>query len=195
MREPIDNITELQRKLNELQMENQVLKNLLDQAGVPYGKYLRPMQSEENIGDYDLNQGKRIIHPNAITDNMANIFFSRFWGRQDVYARRNENKNTGKASYFPQCENFWKDICNRKLKNAVPCRKCKYRKYRSITKQEILAHLRGDSYNASDVIGVYPLHKDGTCRFLVFDFDNHSKNAEENDLQILMTNGLKKSKQ
>lgn len=181
MREPIENITKLQRKLNELQMENQVLKNLLEQAGVPYRKYLRPMQGEESVGDYDLNQGKRIIHPNTITDNMANIFFSRFWGRQDVYARRNENKNTGKASYFPQCENFWKDICNRKLKNAVPCRKCKYRKYRSITKQEILAHLRGDSYNASDVIGVYPLHKDGTCRFLVFDFDNHSKNAEEND--------------
>ena len=31
------------------------------------------------------------------------------------------------------------------------------------------------------MIGVYPLLKDGTCRFLVFDFDNHEKNAEKKD--------------
>ena len=35
--------------------------------------------------------------------------------------------------------------------------------------------------NGSDVIGVHPLLKDGTCRFLVFDFDNHEKNAEKKD--------------
>ncbi len=40
-------------------------------------------------------------------------------------------------------------------------------------------HLRGNSYAAKDVIGVYPLFSDGTCRFLVFDFDNHEKNAEK----------------
>lgn len=42
-------------------------------------------------------------------------------------------------------------------------------------------HLRGKSYNASDVIGVYPLLTDGTSRFLVFDFDNHDKGAEKKD--------------
>lgn len=42
-------------------------------------------------------------------------------------------------------------------------------------------HLRGNSYAAKDVIGVYPLFSDGTCRFLVFDFDNHEKNAEKRD--------------
>ena len=31
------------------------------------------------------------------------------------------------------------------------------------------------------MIGVYPLFPNGTCRFLVFDFDNHGKNAENND--------------
>ena len=39
----------------------------------------------------------------------------------------------------------------------------------------------GKSHNGSDVIGVYPLLKDGTCRFLVFDFDNHEKTAEKKD--------------
>ena len=31
------------------------------------------------------------------------------------------------------------------------------------------------------MIGVYPLLPDGTCRFLVFDFDNHEKGTEKND--------------
>lgn len=72
-------------------------------------------------------------------------------------------------------------MCHRRLKTGVSCRKCEYYVYKQLTKEDILAHLRGDSYNASDVIGVYPLLKNGTCRFLVFDFDNHEKNAEEND--------------
>lgn len=55
-------------------------------------------------------------------------------------------------------------------------------------------HLRGNSYAAKDVIGVYPLFSDRTCRFLVFDFDNHEKNAEKGTLQIQMIHGLKKSK-
>jgi len=50
-----------------------------------------------------------------------------------------------------------------------------------LTKDDILAHLRGKSYNASDVIGVYPLLTNGTCRFLVYDFDNHEKGAEKKD--------------
>lgn len=35
--------------------------------------------------------------------------------------------------------------------------------------------------DGTDVVGVYPLLPDGTCRFLVFDFDNHEKDAEKND--------------
>ena len=37
----------------------------------------------------------------------------------------------------------------------------------------------GYKEDGSDVIGVYPLLPDGTCRFLVFDFDNHEKDAEK----------------
>ena len=181
MRDPIENITQLQRKMNDLQLENQLLKNLLDQAGVPYKQQLAALQSVEEKEDYQPDQGKRIIHPNVITSQMANIFFSRFWGRQDVYAKRNENKSNGKASYFPQCENFWKNMCHRKLKTEVPCRKCEYRKYKQLEMKDLLAHLNGESYNASDVIGIYQLYKDENCRFLVFDFDNHEKNAEGND--------------
>lgn len=39
----------------------------------------------------------------------------------------------------------------------------------------------GYKEDGSDVIGVYPLLPDGTCRFLVFDFDYHEKDAEKID--------------
>ena len=61
------------------------------------------------------------------------------------------------------------------------CKDCPHQSYKQLTVNDILAHLYGKSYNSSDVIGVYPLLKDGTCRFLVFDFDNHEKNAEKKD--------------
>ena len=50
------------------------------------------------------------------------------------------------------------------------------REYLPVTEERILAHLTG-----SEVIGIYPYLPDGTCRFLVFDFDNHSEGSEKND--------------
>ena len=44
--------------------------------------------------------------------------------------------------------------------------------------KKIIAHLLGTKEDGSDVIGVYPLLPNGTCRFIVFDFDNHEKGAE-----------------
>lgn len=130
--------------------------------------------------DFDPEQGKRIVHPKEITDRMAKLFFSFFWGRTDVYAKRNVNKN-GEAAYYPQCDNFWSDNCHRKLNTHIDCKDCKYCSYTRLDLSTILMHLRGNSYAAKDVIGVYPLFSDETCRFLVFDFDNHEKNAEKRD--------------
>lgn len=67
------------------------------------------------------------------------------------------------------------------MKDGVNCKDCKSRSYKTITKKDILNHLQGNSYNASDVIGVYPLLSNGTCRFMALDFDNHDKGAEEKD--------------
>lgn len=44
-----------------------------------------------------------------------------------------------------------------------------------------MEHLKGIAEDATDVIGVYPLLEDDTCRFIVFDFDNHEKDAEKID--------------
>lgn len=180
MRDPIENVTRLQKQLNNLQLENQVLKNILDKAGLSYQNELASIRKTEKKEDFDPEQGKRIVHPKEITDRMAKLFFSFFWGRTDVYAKRNVNKN-GEVAYYPQCDNFWSDNCHRKLNTHIDCKDCKYCSYTRLDLSTILTHLRGNSYAAKDVIGVYPLFSDGTCRFLVFDFDNHEKNAEKKD--------------
>lgn len=181
MRDSIENISQLQKRLNDLQLENQILKNILNKAGLSYHKQISALSQGSVKEAFDPEQGKRIIHPQVITEKMANQFFGMFWGRQDVYAKRSVNKATGKAAYYPKCNNFWTDVCHKKIKDSIKCKDCKNRSYRAITKKDILNHLQGNDYNASDVIGVYPLLSNGTCRFMVYDFDNHDKGAEEKD--------------
>lgn len=36
MRTPVENITMLQKQINDLQLENQILKDLLEHSGIPY---------------------------------------------------------------------------------------------------------------------------------------------------------------
>ena len=113
MRELIENVSLLQKQLNELKLENQLLKNILDRSGISYARELKGLRNSEAEEEYDPNQGARIVHPEVITEKMANVFYSWFWGRQDVYAKRSVNKS-GNAGYYPQCYNFWKDICPRR---------------------------------------------------------------------------------
>lgn len=181
MRDPIASISLLQKRLNDLQLENQILKNILDRSGISYMQELKRLKTPEESEAYAFDQGARIIHPREITDRMANLFYSRFWGRQDVYAKRSENRVTGTVGYYPQCKNFWQDVCPKKYGQRINCRDCIHRVHKQLTKEDILHHLRGYSDNASDVIGIYPLLKDGTCRFLVYDFDNHEQGAEKTD--------------
>ena len=108
---------------------------------------------------------------------MAIRFFSMFWGREDVYARRGKN-----GGYFPQCANRWNDrLCPKQRKEKVLCDECENTKWISLDVKKIIDHLLGTKEDGSDVIGVYPLLPNGTCRFIVFDFDNHEKGAEVTD--------------
>lgn len=181
MRDPIENISLLQKKINDLQLENQLLRDLLDCSGISYRQEIKRLKEPEQPEEFDPDQGARIVHPEEITDEMANLFYARFWGRQDVYAKRSEKKETGEASYFTQCHNFWQEVCPKKHRQKMNCKDCPHQAYKKLTIKDILAHLRGRSYHASDVIGVYPLLPNGTCRFLVYDFDNHAKGAEKKD--------------
>ena len=170
-----------QKQINDLQLENQILKNILDRSGISYTHEITRINAPENAEEYDPDQGAQIIHPRQITDEMANLFYARFWGRQDVYAKRSEKKGTGEVGYYTQCHNRWENICPKMRHEKMNCKDCPHRAYKQLTIKDIRAHLQGRSYNGSDVIGVYPLLKNGMCRFLVFDFDNHEKGAEKKD--------------
>lgn len=148
----MNNIQQLQNRIEYLEKENQYLKTLLDKAGISY-EVLGDMEKKEL---YDPNQAARIIHKEITADD-ANLFFSMFWGRTDVYSKRTVKKSTGEVNYYTQCYNFWKNGCPRISGSKIKCQDCDKQAYKKLEKKQILEHLRGSAEDASDVIGVYPL--------------------------------------
>ncbi len=175
----MDTIEQLKLRIAELEAENKQLRTLLK---LPV-KYSESVAKEDNV--YDQNQGKHIV-TYSITKDAANYFYSLFWGRKDVYALRVVNKNTGKAAYYPQCVNFYKPGCYRRDKLKTSCSECPMLQYKALQLDTIIAHLVGKKSDGSDVVGIYPLFEDGTCRFIVFDFDDH-----ENDETIGLNEKIK----
>ncbi len=172
-------INELLIRIEKLESENSHLKMLLGQSGIEYKSAYGMSNSHDEL--FDPNQGSRIL-PEKITRNHARKFYSYFWGRTDVYSKRSQNKTTGKSAYYPQCDNFWDyGLCPKTSGAKVKCKDCSNRRWTKLGATQIEKHLRGLKEDGSDVIGVYPLFPDGSCRFLVFDFDNHDKGAEGHD--------------
>jgi len=92
------------------------------------------------------------------------LFMSLFGGRNDVYAKRWENRKGG-SGYAPVCLNEWKQgLCT---KPAIKCSECHNKSYDVLNERVIEDHLRGNA-----VIGIYPMLKDETCSFLTIDFDD-----------------------
>lgn len=167
----------LRKIVRRLERENKSLKEKLDKANIPY-ESINPFEENlEKAEAHDPDQGARIINPPFITEKMAVRFFSMFWGREDVYAKRGK-----KGGYFPQCDNRWNSsLCPKQQGKKIFCNECEHKKWTKVSARKIIAHLIGNKEDGSDVIGVYPLLPDGKCRFIVFDFDNHEKGAEATD--------------
>ena len=167
----------LRRLVRLLEYENRILKDKLKKENIPYEEINPFEEIIENTEEYDPDQGARIVHPTFITEKMAIRFFSMLWGRDEVYARRGKN-----GGYFPQCDNRWDaKLCPKQRGGKLFCDVCDNKKWTKLDVKKIVAHLLGYKEDGSDVIGIYPLLPDGTCRFLVFDFDNHEKGAEATD--------------
>lgn len=166
----------LRALVRALEKENRNLKALLDKAEIPYDRSSPFVEKYQNSPDYEPDQGIRIL-PYAVDNHLASRFFAMFWGRQDVFARRAKNGN-----YYPQCANRWKDaVCPRQRNQKQFCEDCSSCSWIPLSAEIVADHLRGSRWDGTDVVGVYPLLPDGTCRFLVFDFDNHEKGAEQTD--------------
>ena len=167
----------LRKLVRLLEYENKILKEKLKKENIPYDEVNPFEETIDNAEEYDPDQGERIINPPFITEKMATLFFSMFWGREDVFARRGRN-----GGYFPQCDNRWNErMCPKQRGEKVFCDECENTKWTRLDVKKIIAHLLGRREDGTDVIGVYPLLPNGTCRFIVFDFDNHEKGAEATD--------------
>ncbi len=101
----------------------------------------------------------RVTSASSADDKIA-LFRRLFRGRDDVYAKRWENKS-GRSGYSPACKNEWvRHVCRKR------CSQCNNADYLPLTDQIIREHLSGKR-----TIGIYPLMFDETCWFLAVDFD------------------------
>ena len=148
---------------NKLLEENKALRNeitrlrrILDAHHINYQIQRYFPQKEE----YDLED--------------ARILNKYIKGRRDVYAKRVINKQGG-TSYYPQCHNFYKDCCPKKLKaegrikENIPCNQCNYKNFILMNEKVYIDHLNGKA-----VYGIYPLLSDNTTYLIGFDFDDHN---------------------
>lgn len=140
---------ELLKRYQSLLIENEALKEENELLKAKLG-IAEPAQPERNT-EYKPQEKIR-------------LFMSLFSGRDDVYAKRWENRS-GKYGYSPVCLNEWKlGVCR---KPAAKCSDCQNKSYAALSEKVIEDHLRGHI-----VIGLYPLQKDETCNFLAIDFDD-----------------------
>ena len=166
----------LRKLVRDLQAENKSLKERLAENHIPFESDDVFESVNRAPDDYDPDQAS-LIEPIIVTDDIARRFYGMFWGRTDVYARRGKN-----GGYFPQCKNRWNDeLCPKQKGKHFDCGECRNQNYEKLELWHIRQHLQGLRENCTDVIGVYPLLPDGSCRFLVFDFDNHEKGADQLD--------------
>ena len=57
VRNPVENISLLQKKINDLQLENQILKNILDRSGISYTHEIARISEPESAEENDPDQG------------------------------------------------------------------------------------------------------------------------------------------
>ena len=181
-------IIELIEKIKLLQRENHKLREEIRSLQIQLGiGELTKGKHELFAPDTEIKIPKRAfqqmeipifqITKNSDSSEKIQLFKSLFRGRDDVYARRWENKKKGTAGYTPACGNEWKyGIC---LKPKISCSDCEHKDYLMLTDEVIEYHLTGRN---SLVVGIYPMLLNDTCYFLAIDFDDE---GWQNDITTL----------
>jgi hypothetical protein len=167
---------ELLEKYKSLLIENnhlkEEIKRLKGQQGIPEQQGIPFDFSEQNLtvdilGQHSMSSAT-VVSLNNWSDPMEKIklFMSLFKGRDDVYAKRWENKKKETSGYSPVCLNEWQPgLC---AKPKGKCADCVHKSYTVLDEKVIDDHLRGRN---DFVAGIYPLRLDETCCFLAIDFD------------------------
>ena len=77
----------LRKLVRSLQAENRSLRELLAENRIPVEASDVFSSATQVPDEHDPDQTS-LIEPFAVTDEVANRFYSMFWGRTDVFARR-----------------------------------------------------------------------------------------------------------
>ncbi len=130
----------------------------------------------------DMSRDGMPVTMQSSPEEKIRLFRTLFNGRDDVYAKRWENKS-GKSGYSPSCSNEWiQGVCEKaKFRSGVKvgCDKCPNRAFVHIDDNIIAKHLRGiDEKGRPFTMGVYPLLENDTVRFAAIDFDKESWRAD-----------------
>lgn len=168
------NVNELLEKYRALLDENKALREeneiLRTRLGITDPSRPNPPRNPENHSSlaYELPEPPEIKPSPGTTLRLdpaekIRLFMSLFKGREDVYAKRWQNRE-GRAGYAPVCRNEWKGSLCRKPTNK--CFVCPHQSYAPLDERVIEAHLRG-----SIVVGLYPLLQNDACHLLAIDFD------------------------
>ncbi|HWB71538.1 MAG TPA: DEAD/DEAH box helicase family protein [Egibacteraceae bacterium] len=158
----------LRRELAESRRELEELRREVAKLG---GWHARPFQGHEGL-DPHARAGPRLATPasgspprpvsagglphadqRASRQDKLALYRALFAGREDVYARRWENRAKATSGWAP-VHRGGRDIPRHQ------------REYLPLTDDVVAAHLEG-----RDTIGLYPLLADDTCRLLACDFD------------------------
>ena len=154
----------LQNEIAELEQKLADKKHRLEEAQTALAKQTADAAATQKMLSGDSSQAFLIeINNHSPPEIKIALFRSLFKGREDIYAKRFENR-TGRSGYSPVCQNEWKDGICEKLKTS--CRRCTQRSLEPVTDNVVYNHLSG-----SIVMGVYPLLLNETCHFLAIDFD------------------------
>lgn len=157
-----------------LQAENHRLHVLLERCRSSVVSDISP-DAEETISPPPVEDhvcaSKEQINRFSSPEEKISLFRSLFIGREDVFARRWVQRKTGKSGYQPVCKNEWTELCEKKTNK---CAVCPNRELLPLTDADVFRHLAGKDADGRDVIGIYPLLPDDTCRFLCVDFDESS---------------------
>ena len=167
-------IAELFEKCQVLLIENSTLKEeikiLKARLVVAEARYSNDEISRKKSESEIIAPQAAIVSPPGMSKDAdegekIRLFMSLFKGRDDVYARRWENKKKGTFGYSLSCLNEWKTGLCAKPKGT--CTSCIHKAYADLNKKVIDDHLRGKI-----VAGIYPMLPDETCWFLAIDFDD-----------------------
>ena len=143
---PDNEQAQLRSELDRLRTENARLTRLLE---------LRGQDTSPAAEQMALPTAPEMVTMASPVEDKLALYADRFCARTDVYALFWENHRAGTSGWMPAVAGGWRKGLDRRQVRDLP-----------LTREVIAAHLAGEVF-----IGLYPLLRDNSCRFLAADFD------------------------